>query len=94
MEKPTLAAIKLLLEKASEDTAKGITQLDNCRALYGVDIMLQHNPNDSVQPIILEFNFGPDCSRVASINTNFYQEVLDLAYQSRDPASLDYAIKL
>ena len=56
--------------------------------------MLQHNPNDSVQPIIMEFNFGPDCSRVASINEDFYQEVLDLTYKSSDPENLAYAVRL
>ena len=94
VEKPTLEAIRTILEKAGEDPSKGVTQLENCRALYGVDVMLQHNANDSVQPIILEFNFGPDCSRVASINSSFYQEILDLAYTSPDPSSLDYAVKL
>ena len=94
VEKPTLLAIKTILEKASESSQKGICHQNNCRALYGVDVMLQHNPNDSVQPIIMEFNFGPDCSRVASINEDFYQEVLDLTYKSSDPESLSYAIRL
>jgi hypothetical protein len=42
--------------------------------------MLEKNDDDSVTPKILEFNFNADCSRVAEIYPNFYEEVLNAAY--------------
>ena len=42
---------------------------------------------------ILEFNFNPDCSRVSSINKQFYKQILDLAYSESLPQD-DYFFSL
>ena len=51
--------------------------------------MLERLPNDKVMPKILEFNFNADCSRVAQIYPQFYEEILNATY-CNNFTNLDY----
>lgn len=61
--------------------AAGITtpqmQSDKCRAIYGIDIMIDEA---SMEPKLLEITFSPDCKRACEYYPTFYNEVLETLF--------------
>lgn len=44
-------------------------QDDKCRAVYGIDIMIDA---DTMEPKLLEITFSPDCKRACEYYPTFY----------------------
>jgi len=59
----------------------GFIQSENYFGLYGVDIIL----NESLQPILLEINYCPNCNRLVNYNPYFWNEVFALLFLHQAP---------
>jgi len=60
----------------------------HCKALYGVDIMID-NSNGDYQPKILECNFSPDASFFQNMeDRNFFREVFDFLFTGQKADSI------
>jgi Tubulin-tyrosine ligase family len=55
-----------------------LNQPNSCpaRAMYGVDVIL----TDTLQPMILEVQYGPDCAMAVKFNENFWDDILSSLY--------------
>lgn len=53
---------------------KGIAENPQSRAVYAVDLMLEWK-KQTIQPVLLEINFSPDCKRACEYYPNFYNDV-------------------
>ena len=58
----------------SAEPPKGIGESSQSRALYAVDLMLEWR-KDEIEPVLLEFNFAPDCKRACEYYNDFYNDV-------------------
>jgi len=89
---------KLLEEVVREDVPKGLGHYGRSRAHYGLDIIYEVK-NDKVQPIILECNFNPDCTRIVKkaegkySYENYYNHMFDTLFID-DSLHKDYVEKL
>ena len=52
-------------------------QSDKCRAIYGIDIMIDEK---TMEPKLLEITFSPDCKRACEYYPTFYNEVIETLY--------------
>ena len=57
--------------KDLESQEGGTDSSRRCRAMYGVDVMI----DEDYQPKILEVTFAPDCGRACKFNPQFFNEV-------------------
>jgi len=67
---------KALREMLELCCLKGLTQLPNSRAIYGVDFMVKHTEDNKLQPVILEVNFIADTEYFVQYNPDFYNAAL------------------
>merc|ERR1711976_770743 len=95
----TYKVIKKLFEEAvREDVPKGLGHYGRSRAHYGLDIIYEVK-NDKVQPVILECNFNPDCTRIVKkaegkySYENYYNHMFDTLFID-DSLHKDYVEKL
>lgn len=52
-------------------------QDDKCRAVYGIDVMIDA---ETMEPKLLEMTFSPDCKRACEYYTTFYNEVFETLF--------------
>jgi len=72
----------------------GLGHYNNSRALYAVDVMLKWNKTTltegrSLQPILLECNFLPDCSQTFNTDSDFMNKVFKFLFTDADAAECD-----
>ena len=70
----TYKVIKELFVEACENGApKSLEHYSRSRAHYGIDVIYEEKEGGGVQPVILECNFNPDCTRIMSEGVNKYR---------------------
>ncbi|XP_055342847.1 tubulin--tyrosine ligase-like protein 12 [Paramacrobiotus metropolitanus] len=68
---------------ASRDPPEGFGHSVQSRAVYGLDFMLawkEDNGRKSVQPMLLEINYSPDCKRACDYYPGFYNEIFSYMF--------------
>ncbi|CAI5442287.1 unnamed protein product [Caenorhabditis angaria] len=82
--------IRKALECATTENApRGVAPNTQSRAMYGIDIMLQHGEGDIIKPTLLECNFTPDCTRACQYYPDFADTVFDtLFFDEIDPTKV------
>lgn len=71
----TVDSIKQLFESAANEPPVCMGYYSRSGAQYALDVVYEKNEDGSVQPIILEANFSPDCSR--AVGDGNYQDYFD-----------------
>ncbi|XP_075255130.1 tubulin--tyrosine ligase-like protein 12 isoform X2 [Convolutriloba macropyga] len=61
-------------------SSKGLCQLPNSRAIYGVDFMVKYTDDNKLQPVILEVNFVADTEYFIKYNPDFYNAAFELLF--------------
>ncbi|XP_012276050.1 tubulin--tyrosine ligase-like protein 12 [Orussus abietinus] len=75
IEPKIMQMLKEVFEAAvAAEPPKGIAHSPQSRALYAVDLMLQWD-EEGMEPVLLEFNFSPDCKRACEYYPNFYNDI-------------------
>lgn len=75
VEPMILKMLKDVFEAAtSMEPPRGIAESSQSRAVYAVDMMLEWRENE-MQPVLLEFNFQPDCQRACEYYPDFYNDI-------------------
>lgn len=77
--------IRQIFEGASQQLPpKGIAPNYQSRAMYAVDLMLDWRKNEtggkSIQPMLCEVNFMPDCNRACKYQPNFFNEIFNALF--------------
>lgn len=78
--------IRQVFEGASnEKHPKGIPNNPQSRAMYAVDLMLDwrqdaNNNSKTIEPVICEMNFMPDCTRACKYHPNFFNDVFNTLF--------------
>ncbi len=77
--------IRNVFEGASkEEPPKGIAHNPQSRALYGVDVLLEwrndNNQLKTIQPMICEVTYMPDCMRTCQTRPEFYNDVFNALF--------------
>ncbi|OAD56863.1 Tubulin--tyrosine ligase-like protein 12 [Eufriesea mexicana] len=57
-----------------EKPPKGIAESPRSRAIYAIDLILEWKKG-TMQPVLLEINFSPDCKRACEYYPNFYNDI-------------------
>lgn len=66
---------------------KGIAESPQSRAIYAIDLILEWK-EDTIQPMLLEINFAPDCKRACEYYPNFYNDIFKCLFLNFDNAEL------
>ena len=73
--------IRQVFEGASkENPPKGIANNPQSRAMYAIDLMLdwrEENGVKTMEPMICEVNFMPDCKRACQYHPTFFNDVFN-----------------
>lgn len=84
VEKKIFTMIRQVFEGASgEKPPKGIAHNIQSRAMYAVDLMLdwrEENGKRTIEPMICEVNFMPDCSRACRYHPDFFNDVFNTLF--------------
>ena len=72
--------IRQIFEGASKENApKGIAHNPQSRAMYAVDLMLDWQLDEygtkTIEPMVCEVNFMPDCNRACKYHPSFFNDV-------------------
>ena len=63
-----------------EKPPKGLSDNYQSRAMYAVDLMLDwrvENNIKTIEPMICEINFMPDCTRACVYHPNFFNDIFN-----------------
>lgn len=71
---------KAIEAAAKEEAPRGVAPNVQSRAMYGVDIMLQHGDNDVIKSTLLEINFMPDTTRACQYYPDFADTVFETLF--------------
>ena len=66
-----------------EKPPKGIAESPQSRAVYAVDLILEWKER-TMQPVLLEINFAPDCKRACEYYPNFYNDIFKCLFLDID----------
>ena len=70
---------------------KGISNNPQSRAMYAVDLMLDWRTNDNgqktIEPMICEINFMPDCTRACKFHPSFFNDVFNTLFLDKSETS-------
>ncbi|KAF1764778.1 hypothetical protein GCK72_004728 [Caenorhabditis remanei] len=83
VQKDINSTIRKAIEAAAKEEApRGVAPNVQSRAMYGVDIMLQHSPenDDVIKSTLLEINFMPDTTRACQYYPDFADTVFDTLF--------------
>lgn len=58
----------------AEKPPRGIAESSISRAVYAIDLILEWK-QETIQPMLLEVNFSPDCKRACEYYPNFYNDI-------------------
>lgn len=77
--------IRQVFEGASKELPpKGIAHNPQSRAMYAVDLMLDwkkdSNGAQTIEPMICEVNFMPDCNRACKYHPSFFNDVFNTLF--------------
>lgn len=83
---------KIFIAASSADPPNGLANNIQCRAMYGIDLMI----NEKFEPEILEVNFNPDCTRACNYDPQFFDNVFSVLFLKEEEKSpwLDAVTKL
>jgi len=73
---PKIRELVLNLFIAAKQTSGGIRHLPNCRAVYGLDIMVDADG----QPLLLEVNYNPDTAKICKWAPSFWNDALAVLF--------------
>lgn len=83
-EKIFLMIRQVFMGATKENPPKGMYDNYQSRAMYAVDLMLdwreEANGKKSIEPMICEVNFMPDCTRACKYHPNFFNDVFDTLF--------------
>ena len=85
VERTIFKMIRQVFEGASmEKPPKGVAHNIQSRAMYAVDLMLdwrqESGMRKTIEPMICEVNFMPDCTRACKYHPNFYNDILNTLF--------------
>jgi len=66
-----------------EKPPKGICDNYQSRAMYAIDLMLdwrKENNVKTIEPMICEINFMPDCKRACQYHPSFFNDVFNVLF--------------
>lgn len=76
--------IRGVFEGASKELPpKGIAHSPQSRAMYAVDLMLdwqEESGKKTIEPMICEMNFMPDCTRACKYHPSFFNDVFNTLF--------------
>jgi tubulin--tyrosine ligase-like protein 12 len=76
--------IRQVFEGATMKQApKGIFNNPQSRAMYAIDLMLdwhEINEEKTIEPMICEINFIPDCTRACKYHPSFFNDVFNTLF--------------
>jgi tubulin--tyrosine ligase-like protein 12 len=76
--------IRGVFEGASKELPpKGIAHNPQSRAMYAIDLMLdwqEENGTKTIEPMICEMNFMPDCTRACKYHPSFFNDVFNTLF--------------
>ena len=62
---------------------RGLANYPQSRAMYAIDLMLdwqQENNEKTIEPMICEINFMPDCTRACKYHPSFFNDVFNTLF--------------
>ncbi|XP_066265081.1 tubulin--tyrosine ligase-like protein 12 [Branchiostoma lanceolatum] len=85
VESSIFGAFRELFESAvSREAPYGIGHYPMARSLYAIDLMLKWDKNEqgekTMQPVLLEVNFCPDCDRACKYHPNFFNDIFSALF--------------
>jgi tubulin--tyrosine ligase-like protein 12 len=85
LEQKIFKMIRQVFEGAcKEKPPKGIAHNVQSRAMYAVDLMLDWREDEksskSIEPMICEINFMPDCTRACTYHPSFFNDVFSTLF--------------
>jgi tubulin--tyrosine ligase-like protein 12 len=84
VEQKIFKMIRQVFEGASmAKPPKGIAHNIQSRSMYAVDLMLDWRKNGStktIDPMICEVNFMPDCTRACKYHPNFFNDIFNTLF--------------
>jgi len=66
----------VIVSGAQQPPPKGLGRSANQRSVYGFDMMI----NDKFEPVLIECNFSPDCTRACNYDTDFYNKIFSVLF--------------
>ena len=66
-----------------EKPPKGICDNYQSRAMYALDLMLDWREEDNartIEPMVCEINYMPDCKRACQYHPNFFNDVFNALF--------------
>ena len=75
-----------------ENPPKGIAECPQSRAVYAVDLMLEWKEG-TMQPVLLEFNFSPDCKRACEYYPSFYNDIFKCLFLDDDNPNMFHNLR-
>lgn len=83
VEQSIMEALKDVFSSASRlPPPKGLAPSTQSRALYAADFILAWD-GDKIQPLLLEINFGPDCTRACQYYPDFYDDIFNILFKNK-----------
>jgi tubulin--tyrosine ligase-like protein 12 len=91
LEAKIFKMIRQVFEGASkEKPPKGMPHNVQSRAMYAVDLMLDWQTDENnvktIEPMICEINYQPDCTRACTYHPSFYNDIFNTLFMD----SLDH----
>lgn len=77
---PKIHQLILQVFQAAKATKNGIRHLPNCRAIYGLDLMVDADG----QPLLLEVNYNPDTTKICKWSPSFWNDALAVLFLDED----------
>jgi tubulin--tyrosine ligase-like protein 12 len=78
-----------------EKPPKGLCDNYQSRAMYAIDLMLdwrEENNARTIEPMICEINYMPDCKRACQYHPNFFNDVFNVLFLNESDNSNVYVV--
>jgi tubulin--tyrosine ligase-like protein 12 len=89
--------IRQIFEGASKyPPPKGIFANPQSRAMYAIDLMLDWRSTAAskdqmtIEPMLCEINFMPDCTRACQMYPNFYNTIFETLFNEKNEDASDF----
>lgn len=82
----------IFVSAVKEEPPLGIGHNRQSRALYAMDLMLEKDDSNEIEPKVLEINWMPDCKRACEYYPQFYNDIFKLLFHNEFNAEVFYKI--